>query len=55
MCSRGGLLDFENEEYAVSYLLSGQGPASSIILLFFFFFLTLFFLFFGPATQHVGS
>ena len=32
MCSRGGL-DFENEEYVVSNLLSGKGPASSIILL----------------------
>ena len=30
MCSRGGLLDFGNEEYVVSYLLSGQGPASSL-------------------------
>ena len=26
------LLDLENEEYVVFYLLSGQGPASSIIL-----------------------
>ena len=33
MCSLGSLLDFENKEYVVSYLLSGQGPASSIILL----------------------
>ena len=33
MCSRGGLLDFENEEFVVFYLLSGQGPAPSIILL----------------------
>ena len=33
MCSRGGLLDFENEEYVVFCLLSGQGPASSVILL----------------------
>ena len=33
MCSRGGLLGFENEDYVVFYLLSGQGPASSIILL----------------------
>ena len=24
-----GLLDFKNEKYVVSYLLSGQGPASS--------------------------
>ena len=24
-----GFLDFENEKYLVSYLLSGQGPASS--------------------------
>ena len=30
MCSRGGLLDFEYEEYVVFYLLSGQGPASSL-------------------------
>ena len=30
MCSPGGLLDFENEEYVVFYLLSGQGPASSL-------------------------
>ena len=33
MCSQGDLLDFKNEEYVVLYLLSGQGPASSIILL----------------------
>ena len=33
MCSWRGLLDFKNEEYVVSYLPSGQGPASSIILL----------------------
>ena len=25
-----GFLDFENEKYLVSYLLSGQGPASSM-------------------------
>ena len=25
-----GLLDFKNEKYVVSYLLSGQGPASSL-------------------------
>ena len=49
MCSRGGLLDFENEEYAVSYLLSGQGPASSIILLFFFFFFNFIFFIFWPC------
>ena len=28
--SREGLLDFENEKYVVSYLLCGQGPASSL-------------------------
>ena len=33
MCSREGLLDFENEAYVVFYLLSGRGPASSIVLL----------------------
>ena len=33
MCSHGGLLDFKNEECVVFYLLSGQGPASSMILL----------------------
>ena len=27
MCSWEGLLDFENEEYVVFYLLSGQGSA----------------------------
>ena len=32
MCRLGGLLNFKNEEYVVFYLLSGQGPASSIIL-----------------------
>ena len=32
MCRLGGLLNFENEEYVVFYLLSGHGPASSIIL-----------------------
>ena len=30
MCSWEGLLDFENEEYVFFYLLSGQGPASSL-------------------------
>ena len=30
MCSRRGLLTSKNEEYVVSYLLSGQGPASSL-------------------------
>ncbi|KAJ8775921.1 hypothetical protein J1605_015984 [Eschrichtius robustus] len=30
MCSREGLLNFENVEYVVFYLLSGQGPASSL-------------------------
>ena len=30
MCSRGGLLDFENGEYVVFYSLSGRGPASSL-------------------------
>ena len=30
MCSWEGLLDFENEEYVVFYLLSAQGPASSL-------------------------
>ena len=33
MCCQEGLLDFENEEYVVSYLLLGWGSASSIILL----------------------
>ena len=33
MCSQGGLLNFENEECVFCYLLSGQGPASSIIVL----------------------
>ena len=33
MCSRGGLLNFENEEYVVFCLFSEPGPASSIILL----------------------
>ena len=33
MYSVEGLFVFENEEYVVFYLLSGQGPASSIILL----------------------
>ena len=33
MCSQGGLLNFENEDCVFCYLLSGQGPASSIILL----------------------
>ena len=33
MCSQGGLFNFENEEYVIFYLLSGQGLASSIILL----------------------
>ena len=33
MCSQGVLLNFENEEYVVFYLLSGQGLASSIVLL----------------------
>ena len=33
LCSQEGLLDFENEEYMVFYLLSEQDPASSIILL----------------------
>ena len=28
--SREGLLDFKNEKYVVSYLLSGQGAASSL-------------------------
>ena len=28
-----GVFNFENEEYVAFYLLSGQGPASSIILL----------------------
>ena len=28
MCSWGGFLDLKNEEYVVSYLLSGQGSAS---------------------------
>ena len=32
MSRLGGLLNFKNEEYVVFYLLSGQGPASSIIL-----------------------
>ena len=32
MCSREGLLDFKNEEYVVSYPLSGQGSASSLAL-----------------------
>lgn len=32
-CSWEGLLDLENEEYVVFYLLSGQGQASSIIFL----------------------
>ena len=27
MCSWGGFLDLKNEEYVVSYLLSGQGSA----------------------------
>ena len=31
MCRLGSLLNFKNEEYVVFYLLSGQGPASSII------------------------
>ena len=31
MCSQRGLLDFEKQEYVVFYLLSGQGPTSSII------------------------
>ena len=30
MCSQGGLLDFKNEKYVVFYLLSWQGPESSI-------------------------
>ena len=30
LSSREGLLDFKNEKYVVSYLLSGQGPASSL-------------------------
>ena len=30
MCSREGLLDLENEEFVLFYLLSGQGPASSL-------------------------
>ena len=29
MCSRGGLLDFENEEYLVFYLGRAQPPPSS--------------------------
>ena len=33
MYSGRGLLNFENEEYVVSYLLLGWGSASSIILL----------------------
>ena len=33
MCSQGGLLDFKSEKYVVFYLLSWQGPESSIILL----------------------
>lgn len=32
-CIWEGLLDLENEEYVVFYLLSGQGQASSIIFL----------------------
>ena len=28
MCTREGLLDFENEEHVVFYVLSGQGSAS---------------------------
>ena len=31
MCSQGGLLNFNSEEYMVFYLLFEQGPASSII------------------------
>ena len=31
MCSQGGLFNFENEEYVIFYLLSGQGLASTII------------------------
>ena len=30
LSSREGFLDFENEKYVVSYLLSGQGAASSL-------------------------
>ena len=30
MCSPEGLLNFENVEYVVFYLLPGQGPASSL-------------------------
>ena len=30
MCSQEGLLDFENEEYMVFYLLSGQGSGVSV-------------------------
>ena len=33
MCNPGGLLNFENEDYVVFYLLPGQGPASFSILL----------------------
>ena len=30
LSSQEGLLDFKNEKYVVSYLLSVQGPASSL-------------------------
>ena len=30
MYSWGGLLNFENEEYVVFYVLFGQGPVSSL-------------------------
>ena len=30
LSSQEGLLDFKNEKYVVLYLLSGQGPASSL-------------------------
>ena len=37
ICSQGGILEFENEEYIFFHLLSGQGPASCIILIFWCF------------------
>ena len=30
LSSQEGLLDFKNEKYVLSYLLSAQGPASSL-------------------------